>query len=580
MFKLKYFWPYILFFCSIVVLVYANRVNIRTEINRNLEYTKTLNVAGKQRMLSQKLTKLSLQATTGAAVSQEIKDNLENWRHAHYALENSKEGVDIYAKKHPEVLALFRDISPYFQLLQENFTLVANGSTETALLESIQKNEQVYLTKMDNIVATIEQNAASDLRASAKKQMLLALLSGLFLVVEMIVFIYPYHKRLVKTYKKVKRQQDELEEQKGTIEYLYETNELIISGTKAGVWEWDIATGHESWSDRFFNVLGYERGDIPATYDSFLNILIHPEDKEKIENAVSQHLTKRTPYKHEVRMLNKSGQYRWYETSGQAVWNDQGEAIRMAGSIMDVTERVSTREKLLAVSNSKDKLLSIITHDLRAPINNLKILLELLKQNVINKEEFLEHVQTTSKNVDVLSDSMDNILTWAQTQLKGWEVTPSEISVNDVVQECIRLYKHTIDDKNIKLNYTPTDLIHAYADFNQMVIIVRNVLNNAVKFTPEHGVIEINTREEDAYAEIVIKDTGKGMDKETVDLVLNKTNVYTTQGTKGEKGTGLGMNMCIEFAEKNNCKFNIISEKDIGTSVLLSIPKVDGMKSA
>ncbi|MEZ5015450.1 MAG: PAS domain-containing protein [Flavipsychrobacter sp.] len=579
MFKLKYFWPYILFFCTIAILVFANRVNIKKEISRNLEYTKTLNVAGKQRMLSQKLTKLSLQAQNGEDVSQAIKDNLEQWKKAHFALENSSDGVNIYEDGHPEVLEKFKELTPYFQSLYAGFEQVAEGNLGTSLLNKIRSEEQIYLPKMDNIVATIEQNAADDLERSANSQKLLALFSGLLLVIEMIVFVYPYHKRLVNMYKKVKKQQEELEEQKQVIESLYETNELIITGTKAGVWEWDIMTGEENWSDRFFEVLGYERGDIPSTYDSFLNILLHPEDKDKILNSVDQHLKKRTPYKHEVRMLNKNGTYRWYETSGQAIWNKEGEPIRMAGSIIDVTDRVSTREKLLSVSNSKDKLLSIITHDLRTPINNLKGLLELLKENVINKEEFLEHLQSTSNNVTTLSDSMNNMLEWAQTQLSGWEVAPSDILVSDVVEECIRLYKYTMDDKHIKLEYSPSDLIHAYADFNQMVLIVRNVLNNAVKFTPENGVITIDTNEKNGYAEISVRDTGQGMDEKTVNKILNESDIFTTRGTNGEKGTGLGMKMCLEFAEKNNCKFNIVSEKNVGTEVSLSIPKLDTAKT-
>ncbi len=573
MFKLKHFWPYILFFCTIVLLVVANRANIKKEIQRNLTYTKTLNLSGKQRMFSQKLTKLSYEAKNGKDVSLAMKQALTQWEKTHYDLINSENGVAIYADGHPETLKKMKGLSPYLAKLSSDFKEVANGHVSEEILQRIDENEQEYLTEMDAVVTAIEQDAATDLLASEKKQKLLALISGIILVLEMIIFVYPYHKRLIKAYKKVKRQQDELEEQNKTIEHLYETNELIIKGTHAGIWEWDIKTGEENWTDRFFELLGYKRGDIDSTYDTFLNKLLHPDDREKILHAVDLHLKDRTPYKHEVRMLHKNGEYVWYETSGQAVWSKQGEPLRMAGSIIDISERVSTRQKLLTESNTKDKLLSIITHDLRSPVNNLKALLALLKENVINKEEFLEQIKATSTNVDELSTSMDNILTWAQGQVKGWKVTPTSIVIDDVVKECIRLYQASIKDKKIELVYDPEELINAYADFNQMVLIVRNILNNAVKFTPEKGKVSIITKQHDNFAEIVISDTGRGMDNETIKKVLSKGSIFSTKGTKGEKGTGLGMNMCLEFADRNNCKIDIDSKENEGTNVSLLIPQ-------
>src|SRR5690606_18418955 len=113
-------------------------------------------------------------------------------------------------------------------------------------------------------------------------------------------------------------------------------------------------------------------------FDIFVNVLLHKDDKEKINKAIELHLSKNVPYRLEIRLLNKNGEYRWYETSGQAIWSDEGTPLRMAGSIIDITDRISTREKLMKESSTKDKLLSIVTHDLRSPVNNLKSLLELL----------------------------------------------------------------------------------------------------------------------------------------------------------------------------------------------------------
>lgn len=573
MFKLKYVWPYLLFIGSIAALVIANRYNIEQEIERNLSYTKTLNVSGRQRMLSQKLVKLSYKKAAGEDVQQEFTTALNKWQKAHNDLANSQNGVSLYAENHPEIKEMFSKLSAPFSTLEASFTQIANNGTTEELLNIINQNEQSFLMQMDAIVGELEKNATLDLQASEKKQSILATLSGFILLLEMIFFVYPYHKRLVLAYKKEKEQQKKLAKQKEQIEDLYGINELILKGNNAGIWEWNVATGEERWSDRFYRLLGYEPGEIPALYDTFLNKLLHADDHDKIQQAVELHLKNKTPYKDEIRMLNKNGTYRWYETSGQAEWNEEGNAIRMAGSIIDITERMSTREKLLSESATKDQLLSIITHDLRSPINNLKALLTLLKENIISKEEFLQQLQNAAHNVDNLSESMDNILAWAQGQRKGWTVTPSEFKVNDAINECVRLYKNNIDEKNITLKYTINDIITAYADFNQVVLIIRNLLNNAIKFTPEHGTISITASQDANAAHVQIADTGQGMDKETLARVLNTDQMYTTKGTGGEKGTGLGMNMSLEFAEKNHCLLTMESEIGKGTKAMLDIPR-------
>lgn len=574
MFKWKYFWPYLLFAGTIVALVVANSINIQHEIDRNLGYTKTLNVAGRQRMLSQKLTKLSLEFQSGEPVRQELSRSLQQWQQAHNSLQNSTEGLTIYSEQHPEVVTMFEYIEEPYSKLVNSFSSVATGNISAETVAVIKQQEPVYLQEMEGIVREIEANASEDLAASQRKQIWLAIISGLVLLLEMLIFVYPYHKRLVNAYKKVNRQQDELLEQKQQIEHLYENNELIIQGTNAGIWEWNVETGEENWTERFFQLMRYERGDIEPTYDTFLNVLLHPDDKPKIVNAVEEHLKNKTSYKHEIRMLNKDGVYRWYETSGQAIWNEKGEPLRMAGSIIDIEERRATREKMLEENNAKNRILSIIAHDLRSPINNLISLIDMLKSNIIDKDEFLEHIDTVSDNVNAMSDSLTNILQWAQTQAKGWKVTPSEIKIDDVIQQCLQLYNNKMGEKDIDLIYQPDDYLIGYADFNQVVLIVRNILNNAMKFTPENGTITVNVKESGEYAAVIITDTGNGMNEETLQKVLSSNQMYTTKGTNGEKGTGLGMNMCFEFAEKNNCKIKIESKEGVGTTVTLSIPKL------
>lgn len=126
---------------------------------------------------------------------------------------------------------------------------------------------------------------------------------------------------------------------------------LIVEGINAGIWDWDVVTGKEWWSNKFFELLGYTPDEIPATFDTFLNLLLHPDDKAKVDNAVKQHFKDKIPYKLDIRLQTKSGKYLWFETSGNAQFNEQGEPTRMAGSIVNIDMKMKSQLQLQEAGN-------------------------------------------------------------------------------------------------------------------------------------------------------------------------------------------------------------------------------------
>lgn len=123
--------------------------------------------------------------------------------------------------------------------------------------------------------------------------------------------------------------------------------ELIINGIEAGIWDWDLQYDTVWWSSKFYELLGYEAGEINTSFNAFFNSLLHKDDKEKVEQLLEEHLYQKKPYKTEIRLLCRSGEYKWFQTSGQAMWNKEGKPIKMAGSIIDITETVNYKSSLL-----------------------------------------------------------------------------------------------------------------------------------------------------------------------------------------------------------------------------------------
>ncbi len=132
----------------------------------------------------------------------------------------------------------------------------------------------------------------------------------------------------------------------GLLENASETLSLLVEGINAGVWEWNIQTGQEWWSKRFYELLGYDDQEIEATNENFLTVLLHPDERHRISQAQNNHIYHHQPYKHKIRLKHKSGSYRWFETTGQAKFDKAGNPVYMVGTAINIDQQVRNLEEL------------------------------------------------------------------------------------------------------------------------------------------------------------------------------------------------------------------------------------------
>lgn len=231
-------------------------------------------------------------------------------------------------------------------------------------------------------------------------------------------------------------------------------------------------------------------------------------------------------------------------------------------------------EELTELNFTKDKIFSIISHDLRGSINQLPQMFSLLESGDITQEEFLSIVPNLKENAKGLSNLTENLLFWAKCQMKGIEVKRSSFSLDQVIDENIRLSTPQAQRKNIRL-ILPEDGIAngtvVWADKEMIRSILRNLLNNAIKFTPKEGNIKISTLVDGGFVYVSIADSGIGISQEEISRIYNK-EFFTKKGTAGEKGSGLGLMLCKEFAERNGGKLSIESTPGQGSTFTFSIP--------
>lgn len=229
-------------------------------------------------------------------------------------------------------------------------------------------------------------------------------------------------------------------------------------------------------------------------------------------------------------------------------------------------------KELEETNQVKDKLFSIVSHDLKDSITSIKAFLDLLKEDSISQEEFNDLIPELSENADSAAALLLNLLNWSKSQMQNLKPKPEQFNIQDVFKEKINFVEKKVNEKRVTLiDESVNDLVFAYR--NMVEIIIQNLLANAVKFSKIGDVITVSNRERNGNVLICIADTGVGISKEN-QLKLFKNIGFTTRGTNAEKGTGLGLSICKELVELNKGKIWVESEPNLGSKFFVELPRV------
>ncbi|NML40208.1 HAMP domain-containing histidine kinase [Chitinophaga sp. G-6-1-13] len=229
------------------------------------------------------------------------------------------------------------------------------------------------------------------------------------------------------------------------------------------------------------------------------------------------------------------------------------------------------REALATMNKDKEKLFSIVAHDIRSPLATLEILLDMFRKGEYPEDEMEEAAAILHKKISQLGGSLDNVLRWSSRSMKGIQAQPVNFYLGPLATEVLYFFEMTIQQKGITVETSIPDDLMLYADKDQVSVILRNFLSNALKFSYAGGVIELKAQAVGAQVGIGITDHGTGMPPTQV-LNLFSYNQSPGYGTGGERGTGLGLILCKEFAQQNNGTITVESNVDKGTRFTVYLP--------
>lgn len=248
--------------------------------------------------------------------------------------------------------------------------------------------------------------------------------------------------------------------------------------------------------------------------------------------------------------------------------------LTLNANLATMNEKLIESEDSLSKSNAtKDKFFSIIAHDLKNPIQGILLSTELLQQfERMRPEVVKKQVSGVHETTKYLSTLLNNLLNWARSQSNKVEYTPMINNIYDIVEDNIMLHLAAAEKKSIYLHSTLPKQATAYCDFNTVNTVIRNLISNALKFTPENGSISINCEYKDDELVIIIEDTGVGIPEENLEKLFKEDVFLTTKGTAKEAGTGLGLILCKEFISLNKGKIWVESTVGVGTKFCFTLP--------
>ncbi|MBK8291216.1 MAG: HAMP domain-containing histidine kinase [Flammeovirgaceae bacterium] len=220
----------------------------------------------------------------------------------------------------------------------------------------------------------------------------------------------------------------------------------------------------------------------------------------------------------------------------------------------------------------KDKFFSIISHDLRSPINGLSGILNLIDNKHLTQEEFVLLTKELKIQFNHTRTLINNLLDWALLQMDKLKIQPEKIDLSFLVESNFKLLS-SLHLKEMRLINLVKDGEIGWGDSNMINLVFRNLILNAIKFSETGGLIEVSAEVEGAHYVVSVKDYGVGILPEVQKILFDKTSGYTTRGTANEKGTGLGLILCKEFIEKNGGQIWLESEVGRGSTFYFTIKK-------
>jgi PAS domain S-box-containing protein len=338
---------------------------------------------------------------------------------------------------------------------------------------------------------------------------------------------------------------------------------LGLRAGRTGTWDWDIARNHVVWSEQVYEIHGLRPEEFGGTSEDFAN-LVHPDDAERVWSLVQAALHEGKPYEVEFRAVRPSGEVRWLFTTGQVTRDDGGSPVRMMGALIDTTDRKraeAERERLLEAeraaraeaeraSRMKDEFLATLSHELRTPLNAILGWSQILASGGRDEQDMAEGLRTIERNARAQTQIIEDLLDLSRVTSGKVRLDVQRVDLRDLMRMSLETAKPSAEAKGIRLQAVLDP--HAgpvSGDPNRLQQVFWNLLNNAVKFTPKGGRVQVVLERVNSHVEVSITDTGEGIAPEFLPHVFDRFRQADATTTRRHGGLGIGLSIVKQLVE-------------------------------
>ncbi|GAO30277.1 PAS domain-containing sensor histidine kinase [Geofilum rubicundum] len=352
-----------------------------------------------------------------------------------------------------------------------------------------------------------------------------------------------------------------------------------------GHWYWDVKKNVVRFNWLKVKALGYSEAEVPENVGyEFFTEKIHPDDYTYVMENMAEHLKGATDlYEVEYRIQAKDGSWKWYYDRGAVtLHDDDGQPVLLMGMVFDTTEKKNKEEALFenekqlkAALASRDKFMSIISHDLKSPFNSLMGFSSLLmdgskKRNEETIEKYARLIYETSQNTFNL---LLNLLEWSRFQTGNMTYKPEMVDVQKLVLDALSVLESQAVAKEIKISTRMDEGLSILVDPQMITTVLRNLISNAIKFTHKGGFVHVDVEQMDKDVRLAVSDNGVGIKADDLMKLFRVDSDFSLVGTSNEKGTGIGLGLCKEFVELHKGHIWVESEWGKGSTFIFVLPQ-------
>ena len=363
----------------------------------------------------------------------------------------------------------------------------------------------------------------------------------------------------------------------------------VIEGTNAGTWEWNVQTGETRFNNRWAEIVGYSLAELEPISIKTWGFLAHPEDLIASGQALTRCFSGEAPFYDAVcRMRHKNGSWVWVHDRGKIVSRTpNGEALWMAGTHIDITE-IKEKERKLALAleqaqeatKAKSEFLANMSHEIRTPMNGIIGMTDLLLDTNLNSEQrsLAEIVKSSGRTLLAI---INDILDFSKIEAGKMSITPVAVSIRDLLKELESLFAKEAADKCIRLVSVVTEDLPEWIllDPLRMQQILTNLIGNALKFTPQHGVVlvQMSVVESNNKTNLIhcsVSDTGIGVPQEKQSRIFEAFTQADSSTTRLYGGTGLGLSIAASLINAMGGQLQLRSMEGIGSRFYFELPLI------